>query len=60
MLVAAFSAVVAIGALSGLAGAKSDGQGDSTWGASVVATTDQSDGALGPVSPDVADDSTWG
>ncbi|MFD5632215.1 hypothetical protein [Streptomyces sp. NPDC127072] len=59
MLVAAFSAVVAIGAVSGVVGAKS-GQGDSTWGASVVATTDQGDGALGPVSPDVADDSTWG
>lgn len=60
MLVAAFSAAVAFGALSGLVGAKSNDLADSSWGPLVPATAGQTSEASGPVSPDVADDSSWG
>ncbi|MFD3821399.1 hypothetical protein [Streptomyces sp. NPDC058625] len=74
MLVAAFSAVVAFGALSGLAGTKGDvradgdrgpavsaqsvAEGDSSWG--VVNPTAEGDSSWGVVNPTAADDSSWG
>jgi hypothetical protein len=52
ILVAAFSAVVAFGSLSGLSGAKGDNRADSAW--SLAATTVASgDGTVH------ADDSAW-
>ncbi|MPY64331.1 hypothetical protein FNH08_46420 [Streptomyces spongiae] len=45
VLVAAFSAVVAFGTLSGLSGAKGDVRADSSWPASAVTS--------------VAEDSSW-
>lgn len=60
MLVAAFSAVVAFGALSGLAGTKGDSRADSTWGPSVASAARAGDSTWGVGSPTSADDSTWG
>ncbi|GAA5211773.1 hypothetical protein GCM10023323_44860 [Streptomyces thinghirensis] len=58
VLAVAFSAVVAVGALTGLSGAKVDTRADSTWGmaASTVVTTVAS-AAPAPLGED---DSTWG
>lgn len=62
VLVAAFSAVVAFGALSGLAGAKGDNRADdSSWGsarATAVVAEDSSWGSGTPVTTN--DDSSWG
>ncbi|MEU8649382.1 hypothetical protein [Streptomyces sp. NPDC048737] len=73
VLVAAFSAAVAFGVLSGLAGAESGAPADSSWGSgqpSVVVTDDSSWGVVTPnggddsswgiVAPNGADDSSWG
>ncbi|WP_443047313.1 hypothetical protein [Streptomyces sp. KMM 9044] len=61
MLVAAFSAVVAFGALSGLAGAKDDVRADSSRGSVVGAqSVDGGDSSWGVVNPAAADDSSWG
>jgi hypothetical protein len=57
VLVAAFSTVVAVGALSGLVGAKGDTRADSTWGPAVAAASDSTWGVVSPVGKD---DSTWG
>jgi hypothetical protein len=56
VLVAAFSAVVAFGALSGLSGAKSDIRADSKW--PTAATSVQAAGDTS-VSAQVASDSKW-
>ncbi|MFB7594604.1 hypothetical protein [Streptomyces sp. NPDC056160] len=45
VLVAAFSAVVALGALSGIHGAKSDVQANSTWPSVAVNSTTSGNGA---------------
>ncbi|MEU7054746.1 hypothetical protein [Streptomyces sp. NPDC046197] len=45
VLVAAFSTVVAFGALSGLAGAKGDTRADSAWPAVAVASASAGGGA---------------
>ncbi|MFI8531239.1 hypothetical protein ACIGMX_13410 [Streptomyces aquilus] len=55
MLAAAFSTVVAIGALSGLAGTKGDVQADSTWRQKIVAT----DSTWVVVAAEKPLDSTW-
>lgn len=65
VLVAAFSAVVGLGALSGLAGAKGDVRADSSWGAAAMTATaaegDSSWGSVGADGPAVAEgDSSWG
>ncbi len=60
VLVAAFSAVVAFGALSGLAGTKGDVRADSSWGPVAVSESGPPDSSWGPVAPQAADDSTWG
>lgn len=57
-LVAAFSAVMAFGALSGLSDAKGDARADSVWpaaAATVVITGD----SVWPVAPAGEDDSVW-
>jgi len=59
VLVAAFSAVVAFGALSGLSGAKGDTRADSTWGRIVVGAAAAGDGTRSQVTLVSADDSTW-
>ncbi|MGX4691203.1 hypothetical protein [Streptomyces sp. JNUCC 63] len=59
VLVAAFSAVMAITALVGLSGAKDDVRADSTWGVVAPGGAKDSVGAA-PASPAGADDSTWG
>ncbi|AWW38486.1 hypothetical protein DN051_18995 [Streptomyces cadmiisoli] len=60
VLVAAFSAVVAFGALSGLSGAKSDAWADSSWGSVRASAGIVPDSSWGPTSPMTADDSSWG
>jgi len=56
-LVAAFSAVVAFGALSGLAGTKSYVAGDSSW--NTTAATPPGDSSWVIVASDVPEDSSW-
>jgi len=58
VLVAAFSAVTAFGALGGLSDAKSDTQADSVW-PEVAASTVVAGDSVWPVSPDRTDDSVW-
>ncbi len=60
VLVAAFSAVMAFGVLSGLAGTKGDVRADSSWGPAPVAKSVPPDSSWGPVVPQIANDSTWG
>lgn len=61
VLVATFSAVVAFGALSGLAGTKGDARADSSWGLAQTSSTGTADSYWGPVpAPLAADDSSWG
>lgn len=65
VLVAAFSAVVAIGTLSGLAGAKGDTRADSSWGLVRASAAGEADSSWGPntpvrVAPVRANDSSWG
>ena len=60
VLVAAFSAVVAFGVLSGLAGAEGDVRADSSWGAGATGVTLPPDSSWGPVAPRTTDDSSWG
>ncbi|CAM5273568.1 MULTISPECIES: hypothetical protein [Streptomyces] len=59
MLAVAFSTVVAIGALSGLSGAKRDAAGDTTWGVA-PRTVAMSDGSTGTAHSYGVDDTTWG
>nr|WP_328842200.1 hypothetical protein [Streptomyces europaeiscabiei] len=61
VLVAAFSAVVAFGTLSGLAGAKGDGRADGGRGSVHIsaAASDDEDSSWG-VTPARAADSSWG
>ncbi|MFI1210391.1 hypothetical protein ACH4UV_22610 [Streptomyces sp. NPDC020802] len=59
MLVAAFSAVMAVGALSGLSGAKSDIRADSSWPAAVKTVTIAEDSSW-PAPPIGADDGSGG
>ncbi|WEO96288.1 hypothetical protein A6P39_020890 [Streptomyces sp. FXJ1.172] len=60
MLAVAFSTVVAIGALSGLFGARSDAQAqDTTWGVAPRSVAVSADGA-GSAHAAGADDTTWG
>ncbi|MDT0465027.1 hypothetical protein RM764_18775 [Streptomyces sp. DSM 41699] len=54
VLVATFSAVVAFGTLSGLAGAKEDVRADSVW--SLVPASSAAGDSATPVGPD---DSVW-
>ena len=58
VLVAAFSAVTAFGALSGLSDAKGDVRADSVWPVAAAATAVAGD-SVWPVSPDRTDDSVW-
>lgn len=58
VLAAAFSAVLAVGALTGLSGAKVETQADSTWG--MAATTVASTVTKAAPAPLGVDDSTWG
>ncbi|MFC5668965.1 hypothetical protein ACFP2V_02175 [Streptomyces incanus] len=60
MLVAAFSAVVAFGALSGLAGTEGDVRADSSWGPVVGAKSVNGDSSWGVAAPVVTNDSSWG
>jgi hypothetical protein len=60
VLVAAFSAVMAFGALSGLAGTKGDVRADSSWGPVVVSKSAPPDSSWGSPVPQLADDSSWG
>ncbi|MCF4139484.1 hypothetical protein ACIRPQ_07910 [Streptomyces sp. NPDC101213] len=60
VLVAAFSAAVAFGVLSGLAGAESDALADSSWGVKQPSTAVAGDSSWGIVTPTGADDSSWG
>lgn len=57
-LVAAFSAVVALGALSGIAGTKSDVAGDSSWSTTAVAAAPPGDSSW-VVAASVPGDSSW-
>nr|WP_229841210.1 hypothetical protein [Streptomyces brasiliensis] len=50
VLVAAFSALVAVGALSGFSGAKGDVRANTSW-PSVVATTNGTDNTSWPIAP---------
>ena len=59
MLAVTFSAVVAIGALSGLSGAKRDAAADTTWGVAPRSVA-VSAGSTGSAVADGADDTTWG
>ncbi|WP_063829758.1 hypothetical protein [Streptomyces violaceorubidus] len=58
VLAAAFSVVVAVGALTGLSGAKAETRADSTWG--MTATTVASSAPGAEHAPLGEDDSTWG
>ncbi|QEV43346.1 hypothetical protein CP978_18230 [Streptomyces nodosus] len=58
VLVVAFSAVMAIGALTGLSEEKGDAPADSTWGA--IANDVVISGGAASAAPARADDSTWG
>lgn len=60
VLVAAFSAVMAFGVLSGLAGTKGDVRADGSWGPGTVQESAPPDSTWGVVQPQLADDSTWG
>ncbi|MFC5852949.1 hypothetical protein ACFPZI_14200 [Streptomyces chlorus] len=60
MLVAALSAVVAFGVLSGMAGTKGDVRADSSWGPVVGAKSVVADSSWGVAAPVVANDSSWG
>lgn len=57
VLVAAFSAVTAFGALSGLSDAKGDVRADSVWPSAAV--TAVAGDSVWPVSPGRTDDSVW-
>jgi hypothetical protein len=57
-LAAAFSAVVTLGALSGLAGAKGDVAGDSSWRTTAVVAAPPGDSSW-IVASDVPGDSSW-
>ncbi|GGV05610.1 hypothetical protein GCM10010260_48540 [Streptomyces filipinensis] len=59
MLAVTFSAVVAIGALSGLCGAKRDVAADTTWGVAAQSVAVSADNT-GSAHSDGADDTTWG
>jgi len=58
-LVAAFSAVVAFGALSGLAGTKGDAAQDSTWKTTSVSAAVAGDSTWIVTAADTPGDSTW-
>ncbi|MEU8029643.1 hypothetical protein [Streptomyces sp. NPDC049099] len=58
-LVAAFSAVVAFGALNGLAGTKADAAGDSTWRTSTVSAAGAGDSTWVVKASAAPGDSTW-
>ena len=58
-LVAAFSTVVAFGALSGLAGTKGDTQADSSWRVSTVAAASPQDSSWVIAPSDKLGDSSW-
>ena len=58
-LVAAFSAVVAFGALSGSAGAHSAKAGDSTWRTNTVTSAKAADSTWVVTAADDPGDSTW-
>jgi hypothetical protein len=59
VLVAAFSAVVAVGAWSGFSGAKGDTQANTSWPI-VVAGTDGADNTSWPApTTDGADNTSW-
>ncbi|PTM95772.1 hypothetical protein C7821_105296 [Streptomyces sp. VMFN-G11Ma] len=58
-LVAAFSAALAFGALSGLAGAKSDGAQDSTWKTTSVSAAGNGDSTWIVAASGTPGDSTW-
>ncbi|MDH6214797.1 hypothetical protein M2283_002080 [Streptomyces pseudovenezuelae] len=58
-LVAAFSAVVAFGALSGFAGTDSATAGDSTWRTTTVTAVGVGDSTWVVTASDAPDDSTW-
>ncbi|MFE9771346.1 hypothetical protein ACFYOV_06675 [Streptomyces sp. NPDC005931] len=60
VLVAAFSAVVAFGVLSGLTGEEGDARADSSWGPVVGAKSGVPDSSWGPSAPAATDDSSWG
>lgn len=60
VLVAVFSAVMAFGVLSGLAGAEGDVRADSSWGAIGTGKALPPDSSWGPVAPHATDDSSWG
>lgn len=58
VLVAAFSAVVAIGAFGGVSGEKSDTRADSVWPAAAQTVVVAGD-SVWPVVPAHTDDSVW-
>ncbi|MFJ6085760.1 hypothetical protein ACIQI8_30660 [Streptomyces sp. NPDC092369] len=58
-LVAAFSTVVAIGTLSGLAGAKTNVADDSSWRAHTVVAAAPGDSSWVIAASDVPGDSSW-
>ncbi|MFD4571612.1 hypothetical protein ACFWNK_01250 [Streptomyces sp. NPDC058417] len=62
VLAAAFATAVAFGALSGLAGAKSDALADSSWGRAKPVSVVAGDSSWGLVRPtgEVPGDSSWG
>ncbi|WP_240982370.1 hypothetical protein [Streptomyces sp. S3(2020)] len=60
VLAAAFSTVVAIGVLSGLAGTKGDSAQDSTWSGTTVSAAATGDSTWVIVAADKPADSTWG
>ncbi|MFC5953033.1 hypothetical protein ACFP51_00555 [Streptomyces pratens] len=60
VLVAAFSAVMAFGALGVLAGTEGDVRADSSWGPVVGAKSVNGDSSWGAPAPVVANDSSWG
>jgi hypothetical protein len=59
MLAVTFSAVVAIGALSGLSGGKRDVAADTTWGVAPRTVAVSAD-STATAHTDGADDTTWG
>lgn len=58
VLVAAFSAVVVFGTVSGISGEKGDTRADSVWPAAVETVT-VAGGSVWPVAPARPDDSVW-
>ncbi len=57
-LVAAFSAVMALGVLSGLSDARGDARADSVWPAAVATHVVAGD-SVWPIAPASQDDSVW-